>query len=193
MSHRSGWLWVFLFFILLSGCAPVISENLRKEADPTLTFGAVLQNPNAYRGKTVIWGGDIIEATNKQDGSTLIEVFERPLNWKGEPTGSYSEGRFLVTVDQYLDPYLYRRGRQVTVAGEILGEEMKPLGQMDYRYPLILGKQIYLWPIYDYYPYPYDYGPGWYYNPWWYPYGGYPYWGGFGFGFGYYNYRYHRH
>ncbi len=191
MYRRLGRLLVFLIAILLVGCAPVISENLRKEADPKLPFGAVLQNPDAFKGKTVIWGGDIIETINQQDGSTLIEVYQRPVDWRGEPTGSYSEGRFLVTVDQYIDPYLYSKGRQVTVAGEILGEEIKPLGQMDYRYPLLLGKQVYLWPVYYNYPYPYYYGPG-YYNPWWYPYWGYPY-GGIGFGFGYYNYHYRHH
>ena len=82
-----------------------------------------------------------------------------------------SGGRFLILTEKYLDPYFFQRGRSITVAGEIVGEEFNKLGEMDYRYPLLLGKQIYLWREY-YYPGPYYYRP-YYYDPWW----GYPiYW-----------------
>ena len=173
--------------VLLSGCVHVISKDLREAADPSVTFREILKNPNAYKGKSVVWGGEIIETTNKQDGTTLIEVFQRSLNWREEPIGS-SEGRFLVRVDSYLDPYVYSQGRKITVAGEILGEDVRPLGEMDYWYPLVFSKQLHLWEYY--YPYSY-YSPGWYYDPW------YPWWGwgypyGLGFGFGY-HYHHHHH
>jgi hypothetical protein len=54
----------------------------------------------------------------------------------------------------YLDSYVFRGGRRITVAGEIQGEKIKPLGQMDYRYPLLSSKQIYFWPEYYYRPIP---------------------------------------
>ncbi len=182
---------VFFLLLILSACAPVISKNLRDQTDPSLTFGQVIQNPDAFKGKTVIWGGEIIEATNEKDGSTIVEVFQRPLSWLDEPQDTAaSQGRFLVRVEKYLDPYVYRRGRRVTVAGEILGEEVRPIGKMDYRYPLILSKELYLWTYYDYpyayYPDPYYYGYPYYYGPWGYPW--YPGWG-WGWGFRYY----HRH
>ena len=84
-------------------------------------------------------------------------------------------------MDSYLDPYVYSKGRKITVAGELLGDEVRPLGEMDYRYPLVFSKQLYLWEYYYYYPYP-DYYPGWYYNPWspWWGWG-YPYRLGIGF------------
>jgi len=165
----------------------VISKNVRAEVDPTLSFRQVLQDPDAFRGKTVLWGGEIVQTTNQKDGSTLIEILERHLGRQGEPDEtSPSEGRFQVLSEEYMDPYVYRRGRKITVAGEILGEKIKPLGEMDYRYPLISIKQIYLWPVYYYVPSPY-----YYYDPWWGPYpwypgGGYP----FGWGFGF-RYRFH--
>ena len=180
---------IFLLFlaVLLSGCAHVISKDLREAADPGAPFREILKNPNAYKGKSVVWGGEVIETTNKQDGTTLIEVFQRSLNWREEPTGS-SEGRFLVRVGSYLDPYVYSNGRKITVAGELLGDEVRPLGEMDYRYPLVFSKQLHLW---EYYYYPSDYYsyPGWYYNPWS-PWWGYPYGWGLGLGFGY---HYHHH
>jgi outer membrane lipoprotein len=182
---KTGFRWVFLlvFLFLLSGCAHVISNDLRKASDPSLTLRQVLENPSAFQGKTVVWGGEIIETLNQKDGSTQIEVFQKPLDWTDKPKETAaSEGRFLIRVDSYLDSYLYRQGREITVAGEILGEKLKPLGEMDYRYPLLLSKQIYLWPEYSYPPYPSYY----YYDPWWY----YPRWY-WGVGF-YYHYHHHR-
>lgn len=164
---------LFILFYILSGCAHVISKDLRASSDPSLTFNQVRQNPDAFKGKVVMLGGEIIETMNLKDGSTQIEVFQRPLGWRGEPRRTApSEGRFLILSDRYLDPYLYRTGRKMTVGGEILGGKTKPLGEMDYRYPLLSARQIYLWPEYAYDPSPYYY----YYDPWWY-YGPRWYWG----------------
>ena len=174
MKKRSHFYASFLLIFLGSGCAHVISKDLRANSDLSLSLRQVRGDPSAYNGKSVIWGGDIIQTTNQQDGTTQIEVFQRPLGWGEEPKGTLaSEGRFLVVADKYLDPYIFQTGRKITVAGEIQGEQIKPLGKMDYRYPVLLSKQIYLWENYYYYPYPY-----YYYWPLW----GYPYWGrGYGF------------
>jgi outer membrane lipoprotein len=178
MNSRSKWVLFFLIF-LLPGCAHVISKDLRAKSDPYLTLGQVHQNPENFKGKMVVWGGEIIETVNQRDATTRIEVFQKPLGWRGEPKDTaLSEGRFLILVDRYLDPYSFRSGRKITVVGEILGEKTKRLGEMDYRYPLLSSKQIYLWPEYVYYP-------NYYYDPWW----GYPYWH-WGFGF---HYSIHRH
>jgi len=169
---------LLFFLILIPGCAHVISKDLRAKADPSLTFTQVFQNPNAYQGKTVLWGGEIVQTTNQKDGTTLIEIFQRPLGWRGEPKETLSSGgRFLVLAEKYLDPYLFCIGRKITAAGEIQGEKIKPIGEMDYRYPLLLSKEIYLWKKY-YYPVPYYY-PYYYYDPWW----GYPYWWRFHFNY----------
>jgi outer membrane lipoprotein len=173
--NRRWGVFVFILFFFLTGCAHVISKDLRAKVDPSLNFREVFQNPSAFQGKTVIWGGDVVQTTNQKDGKTLIEVFQRPLGWKGEPKDTpTSEGRFLVLADKYLDPYLFTRARKITVAGEILGEETRALGEMDYRYPLLASKQIYLWREYYYYPVPYY---PYYYDPWW----GYPYYWRFHF------------
>lgn len=181
MINRPHILLLLFPVLLMMGCAHVISKDLRAKTDISLTFNQVYQNPNIYKGKWVMWGGEIIEAVNQKDGTTQIEVFQKPLGWRGEPYEmAASEGRFLVFADKYLDSYLFRRGRKITVSGEILGEKVKPIGEMDYRYPLLSGKQIYLWPEHYYRPY-----SSYYYDPWWnYPYG---WWG-----FGIYHHR-HRH
>jgi outer membrane lipoprotein len=178
---KSGFPWVSLFILIffLSGCGHVISKDLRTKSDPSLTLNQVRQNPDVFKEKLVVWGGEIIETVNQRDGTTEIVVFQRPLGWRGEPKEtSYSEGRFLILTDNYLDPYIFRRGKKITVGGEMIGEKTKPLGEMDYRYPVVSSKQIYLWPEYYYPPYSYNY------DLWW----GYPYWG-WGFGFKGYYYR----
>ena len=183
MKSRLKW-FLLLSLILLSGCTHVISKDLRTKSDLFLTLSQVRQNPETFKGKWVVWGGEIIETVNQKEGTTQIEVFQRPLGWRGEPKETTaSEGRFLILADQYLDPYVFRRGKKITVAGEMTGEKIKPLGEMDYRYPIVSSKQIYPWPEYDYQPYPYPYP---YYDPGW----GYPYgWGGFGF---YYHHHHRR-
>ncbi|MBM4338193.1 MAG: Slp/YeaY family lipoprotein [Deltaproteobacteria bacterium] len=182
MKNRIHILFLLFPLFLMMGCAHVISKDLRIKTDPSVTFSQVSQDPNQYKGKLVVWGGEIIEAINQKDGTTQIEVFQKPLDRRGEPyETSASEGRFLVLVDKYLDSYLFRRGKKITVAGEILGEKIKPIGEMEYRYPLLSGKQIYLWP--EYYTYPI-----YYYDPWW----GHPYYPYGWWGFGIYHHR-HRH
>ncbi len=59
---------VLLFFVL-HGCYP-ISKELRAQADKTLTFEQVLKNPEDYKNKIVIWGGEVVETINQNDGTT---------------------------------------------------------------------------------------------------------------------------
>jgi outer membrane lipoprotein len=184
VAYGFKFLLVFSLLISVSNCAHVISKDIRESSDPSLTLKRVSENPKAFQGKQVIWGGEIVETINQKDGTTQIEVFQRPLGFRGEPSDTDpSEGRFLVLAETYIDAYQYRRGRRITVAGELIGEKIQPIGKLDYRYPLLLSKQIYLWPEYYYYPYPYYYD-----DPWWsYPY--YPrWWWGIGV-----RYRYHHH
>ncbi len=165
-----------LFLFLISGCAYPISKELRQEATKEITFPMVLQNPTGYVGSIVIWGGKIIETQNVAGGSEIF-VLETPLDYQEMPEAEkYSEGRFIAKSSTFLDPEVYKKGRTITVAGEIAGRETKPLGKAEYTYPVIMVKQIHLWKkhrAYYTYPPPYYYGP--YYRPydWYGPYGPY--------------------
>lgn len=169
-----------LFLFVISGCAYPISKELRQETTKEMTFPMVLQNPTAYSGSIVIWGGKIIETHNVTGGSEII-VLETPLDYQEMPESEkYSQGRFIAKSSTFLDPEVYSKGKRITVAGEIIGKETKPLGKTEYTYPVIMIKQIHLWRKVRMYPYPppyYGYGP--YYEPydwdWYGPYG--PYYG----------------
>jgi outer membrane lipoprotein len=138
-----------VLLIVFSGCTP-ISKELRAQTDRTLSFQQVFQNPEAHKNKIVIWGGEIIETLNQKDGTTLIVILQRPLDWMEEPKFQRSDGRFIILVEGYVDPYVFRRGRRITAAGEILGRKVMRLGELEYPYPLLRSKQIYLWG--EYYP-----------------------------------------
>jgi len=161
---------VLSLFLFVSGCAPVISKELRTKVAREITLRELLQDPDLHKGKLVLWGGVIIGAKNVKQG-TLIEVLQKPADRRGRPRDiDQSDGRFMALYEGYLDPAIYSQGREVTVAGEVKGKKVVPLGEIEYAYPLISIKELYLWPpkIKErFYPYPY-----WHY-PWWYD----PYWG----------------
>jgi outer membrane lipoprotein len=132
--------------LLLPGCAPVISREVLREVDKDVSFEQLLKNPEAYRGRTLLLGGNIIEAQNLTD-KTLIFVLQRSLGFRGRPAeGDVSKGRFIISVPGFLDPAIYRHGRKITIAGRVMGKEVRPLGEIEYTYPVIEKKELYLWP-----------------------------------------------
>lgn len=174
MSAKRYWISCILISLtfLMTACAQVISSEVRAKARKDLSLPAVLANPEAYQGETVIWGGKVIETRN-EPGATLIRILQIPLDFTQMPEDEEtSQGRFLAEVRRYVDPEIYRKGRLVTLAGEIIGKRVEPLGDMEYSYPVVRVQEIHLWR-----QYPYPYGP--YPPPSWYwwgnPYAGYPY------------------
>ena len=154
-----------------SGCAPIISKQLREQVSKELTLSEVLKDPETYKGKTVLWSGVIISSVNLKEG-TIIEVLQKPADTRGKPKDvDESDGRFLALNPGYLDVAIYNSGRKVTVAGEVQGKRIQRLGEIDYTYPLISAKEIHLWPVEKedrvYYPCPYWHYPRWY-APYWY-------------------------
>ena len=166
----------FLILLLMAGvmvsCAP-LSREIMSQVDETLTFQVVQQDPDRHVGKTVLWGGVVADITNKQN-ETDLKVRQTGLDIEKRPKDlDRSAGRFIVRYTGFLDPAIYQAGREVTVAGEVVGKEVLPLGKIQYSYPVILAKEIHLWekpePLRPYYPYYWD--PFW--SPYWYPYWGY--------------------
>jgi outer membrane lipoprotein len=165
-------LTVLLLASLSTGCAPVISKQLRDRVDTSLRVAQVRKDPEAYRGKWVMWGGVIVGAKNTK-GGTVIEVLNTSINAEGRPKDlDRSEGRFLAQYDGYLDVAVYTEGREITIAGVIHGKRVLPLGEIQYTYPLVLVKEIHLWRRKSdekVYPYPYWHYPWWWYHPYWGP------------------------
>jgi outer membrane lipoprotein len=165
-----NWLIAAGLVILCSGCAHVISSDIRARSRSDVYFSSVLSNPGAFAGETVIWGGRIIETVN-HEGYTTVKILQMALDSYGRPQGeNTSMGRFMGRIAGFVDDEIYHRGRLITVAGEITGSETERLGETTYTYPVVQVKETHLWqwPPYGYddYPYWYDpYDPRWYFYP----------------------------
>lgn len=135
-----------LILFALAGCAPVISRSVLKEADPSVRFEQVLENPDAYRGTVVLLGGEIIKTENHPEKTTIV-VLQRSLGFRNKPVSdSDSKGRFIVAAPGFLDPVIYSPRRKITVVGSVAGKEVRPLGEVEYAYPIIDKKELHIWP-----------------------------------------------
>lgn len=160
--------------LLLSACSnlPLAIKN------PPLfdiSYAQAIQKIANYRNAPVRWGGIIVDVENEQD-FTLLQVLYYPLGSDGRPqTGKQNEGRFLIKSPEFLDPAIYTKNTEITVAGILVGDLERSVGKKIMRLPLIAATTLHLWPVYVYDNY-YD-GFGYGYGPY---YGGYPYyWGSY--------------
>jgi outer membrane lipoprotein len=131
--------------LLACSCAYPISQYLRDEAKrDNLTFAQVLENPEACKGRTVIWGGQIIEARDVADGTEFF-VLQTRLDSFGVPSGAASsQGCFIARSPILLDTPLYTSDKDITIAGVVLESQKRGFS----TYPAVLIQELYLWEVY---------------------------------------------
>lgn len=159
--------------MLLSGCARVISDQSRSLVDPTIQFTKLRQAPDSHIGKIVLLGGRIASARNTKEGGVL-EIVQFELDGDVPRDSFVSHGRFLATSVDFLDSLIYKPDRLVTLVGEVKGKKTLPLDEVEYTYPVVAIREIYLWQPSEgekYLLYPPSR-----YNPYYYGYGSEPYW-----------------
>jgi outer membrane lipoprotein len=160
-----------LLTILVGGCATAFPESVMQTVDTKITGDELARQPDALKGARVILGGEIL-SVQPRPGLTEVELLMRRLRGDDSPERSdRSPGRALVQTPEFLDPAVYAPGRRITVVGEVTGVEERKIGDVPYRYPVMKGERIRLWPK-DvlvgpaYAPYPWGYSPyGPYYDP----------------------------
>jgi len=161
--------------VMAAGCTYPISKELRQRAVGGPSFPAALADPEAHATATVVWGGVIIQTLNRSDGSD-ITVLETPLHSGGAPQDpKTSRGRFIAHSPRFLDPEIYKKGLRITVGGKIVGKATRPLGEIQYHYPVVEAAELYLWPKQTdirYHRPSYHIGFGTWYHPYW----GYYHW-----------------
>jgi len=160
--------------LLLAGCAGVIPQGLWDSVDRSVTFDVLRANPEAYNGRRVALGGEILK-TSPLGPVSEMEVLQYPLRYDDAPDlTAQAGGRFLMRHAGFLDPAVYPAGRRITIVGTAQGSVERPVGEVAYRYPVIEAVFVHLWPRYDV-----VYGP----DPFFYPYPFYP-WPYYGYPFG---------
>ena len=165
------------FCLLLCGCASQQTEE--GPAGSQITFLQVKAAPDSYRGQSVVFGGEVLNARRLKDG-TRIEILQLPLDRSGHlgTDRMLSQGRFIAMHREFLDPATLPPGTRVIMTGEVTGSKTLPLDETEYTYPVIEARNIEVSPPPEVaaamrQPYPYMGN-----SPYWGPYGPYgsPYW-----------------
>lgn len=134
-----------LALLLFTACMHPISKQTREQVAEQTTFTMVKAAPDAFINQQLLLGGVIVSM--EEDGDeTLLEIILWHLNRWGEPTSmSEEEQRFLVKTKQLLDQKTFEPGVLVTLAGAVLGQENRLLGEHDYNYPVLELTEIHAW------------------------------------------------
>ncbi|MDO9048166.1 MAG: Slp family lipoprotein [Methylobacter sp.] len=166
--------YLLLICLLLNACSNLPS-TIKNPPLFDISYTQAIQNIANYKNAPVRWGGTIVDVENEQNFS-LVQVLYYPLGRDGKPqTDQPNEGRFVFKSPEFLDPAVYTRNTEITVAGTLIGDLERTIGKKVMRLPLISATTIYRWRVYVY-DNRYD-GFGYGYAPY---YGGYPYyWGSY--------------
>ena len=163
--------------LFLAACASNVPVEIQQDVtNSNASIDAVRSDFSRYEGQKVRWGGTITSVENKVS-DTWVEVVGRELGSYGRPKREdQSLGRFLVRIEGFLDPAIYKPDRELTIYGMVESRVVRQIDEHPYTYPLIKAQTYYLWDEYDRYydryayDYPYSYYPYGYY-PWHYNYG----------------------
>jgi outer membrane lipoprotein len=132
---------LLLLFIALSGCQAMLSEQVRSTADEETLFEEIFENPDHHKGKIVILGGEV-QQLRYNERKTEVEFSEIPLYKGGQPALGFDPGqRFFVIFPERLDPFLFKKGKVMTIAGRVIGA--RNVEGSDY--PLFSYEEAYVW------------------------------------------------
>lgn len=163
--------WVLItVFLALGGCAPVLDKGLMDQGAREFQLSHLVETPEVFKDRLFILGGVIVDTKLTEKGSQ-IEVLYIPVNGSGYLRDSQlHQGRFLAVYSRskgILDPLIYKKGREITLAGDFVEVRKGKIDEMEYSYPVFEIRQVHLWEEYRDYPYAWPY-PNPYYNPYYY-------------------------
>jgi len=134
--------------VLLMGCTAspkVIPKSLEAQVDKQVTFSQIKDDPISHAGKTVVLGGEVLNAKRLRSG-TLLEILEIPLHdWEPKGDRIESHGRFLAFNKDGLDPAAIPPSTRVTVVGDVTGATTQALDEAEYTYPTLEVRHLKVW------------------------------------------------
>lgn len=139
---RKSLLTLLPLLLIVGGCAHNLSKEALALADRTISFSKLSENPDAFRGKTVILGG-VIRKTTQTPHGTRLEVQQYSLDGREMPDEtSDSGGRFLANVPERLAGSICGTGLLVSMAGQVMGKEAIVSEEKEFSYPLIGVREL---------------------------------------------------
>lgn len=154
-----GFLLISLF--LIQGCSN-LPINIKDAPKNDIQPHQINKDNQLYKNMPVRWGGTVIDVENEAE-STRVQILLYPLGYFGRPDLTQSAlGRFVTVSKQFLDPAIYAKGVEVTVAGNVLGVVEKKVGKTVVSIPLVAMDGHHIWPkkqdnYYRYDTYNYNY------------------------------------
>ncbi|KAF3984104.1 MAG: Slp family lipoprotein [Methylococcales symbiont of Hymedesmia sp. n. MRB-2018] len=148
---------IIVSLLFLQACSN-LPANIKNAPQVDTQLHHVLANSHNFKNTPVRWGGKIIDVENKVEG-TQIQILYYPLNHYGRPLlDKPSLGRFISISKQFLDPAIYPKDTEITIAGSINGMVEKVIGEQTIKVPVVTIDGHHIWPKYQqiYRPY-YDY------------------------------------
>lgn len=134
--------------LFAAACGPPFPKDLLNQVDKAVAYTDLQKDPDRFRGRVIMVGGVIVETKNLQEG-TQFEVLQKPLSGSGRPEATdESGGRFLILSSAFHDAAVFQRGRTLTVIGEVAGQRVQSLGEVEYRYPVVRAREVHLWSPY---------------------------------------------
>jgi outer membrane lipoprotein len=172
--------------MLLAGCAPVLDKQFMQEGAREFQLSHLVETPEVFKDQLFIFGGVIVDTKLTEQGSQIEGLFVNVDCWGNLKDSEHYQGRFIALYPRskgLLDPMIYQKGRQISVAADFVEVRKGKIDEMEYAYPAFEIRQIYLWDQYldypyyywpGYYPhyYPYYYRSPYFYDPWMRPYPG---------------------
>ncbi len=129
----------------LGACRSTVPIEIREAPAGSPPLSEARENVRAFEGVPVRWGGTIVSVKNREN-DTLIEILGKPLGSDGGPVAADdSLGRFMVRVQGFLDPAIYRPGRDATVYGSLEKPIERTVGERPYTFPVVRSQTLYLW------------------------------------------------
>ncbi|WP_305907851.1 Slp family lipoprotein [Methylomarinum sp. Ch1-1] len=99
-----------LALTLMASACSTIPEQIRHAPSPDVRLPEVQEDFSAHQGKSVRWGGTVLEVIN-DESFTTIQTLHYPLQSNGRPeTDDPSNGRFIIKSEKFLDPPFIRKG-----------------------------------------------------------------------------------
>jgi len=118
--------------IPLAGCARPFSEGALIKINRSIAFSELKKDPERYKGIWLLFVGIIVGSKNTKDG-TIIEILQKPMDHDGHTLDTdATEGRFIAQSGLFLDGAIYRRGRELSVIAEVVGQKELPLDEVMY-------------------------------------------------------------
>ena len=135
--------------LLVAACAdtPMFPRDVLEKVDQAVTFEKVIANPAAYTGRTIQFGGQIVESRVDQDKVQML-VRELPIRTHpvyGPVDAGTFRGMFVVQYVGQVGLQDVQYGNMLVVVGTVAGAVPTTLTGAPVRRPMVEGECLRIW------------------------------------------------